>query len=302
MTTTWLDGRSGRPGGGGALRRLIARNTTALAAPGAHDGMSAVLARRAGFEALYLSGAALSASMALPDLGLLTLEDVTRRAREVVRASGLPLIVDCDTGFGEALNVMHTVRSLEEAGAACVQIEDQQFPKKCGHLNDKRLIPVEDMCRKVAAARSAATDIIICARTDAAASSLDDAIARAKRYAEAGAELLFVEALTSIDHIKRVRAELKGPLLANMTEFGRTPQLSVAQWQEFGYEVVIFPVSEFRIAARAIERFYADLHEHGHVQKTLPGMMTRAELYDTIGYYDYEALDASVARTVLEDK
>jgi methylisocitrate lyase len=301
MTTTWLDGRSGRPGGGGALRRLIARGT-ALAAPGAHDGMSALLARRAGFEALYLSGAALSASMALPDLGLLTLEDVARRAREVVRASGLPLIVDCDTGFGEALNVMHTVRSLEEAGAACIQIEDQQFPKKCGHLNDKRLIPVEDMCRKVAAARSAASDLVICARTDAAASSLDDAIARAKRYAAAGAELLFVEALTSIEHIKRVRAEVSGPLLANMTEFGRTPQLSVAQWQEFGYEVVIFPVSEFRIAARATERFYADLHQHGHVQNTLPGMMTRAELYDTIGYYDYEALDASIARTVLEEK
>jgi len=301
MTTGWLDGRSGRPRGGGALRDLISRRT-ALAAPGAHDGMSALLARRAGFEAIYLSGAALSASMALPDLGLLTLEDVTRRAREAVRASGLPLIVDCDTGFGEALNVMHTVRSLEEAGAACIQIEDQQFPKKCGHLNDKRLIPAEDMCRKVAAARSAASELVICARTDAAASSLDDAIARANRYAEAGAELIFVEALTSIEHIRRVRAEIKGPLLANMTEFGRTPQLSVAQWQDFGYQVVIFPVSEFRIAARAIERFYADLHKHGHAQNTLPAMMTRAELYDAIGYYDYEALDASIARTVLEDK
>ena len=301
MKTQWLDGRTGRTGGGAALRRLIARKT-ALAAPGAHDGMSAMLAARAGFEALYLSGAALSASMALPDLGLLTLEDVTRRAREVVRASGLPLIVDCDTGFGEALNVMHTVRCLEEAGAACMQIEDQQFPKKCGHLNDKRLIPAEDMCRKVAAARSAASDLVICARTDAAASSLDDAIARANRYAEAGAGLLFVEALTSIDHVRRVRAEVKGPLLANMTEFGRTPQLSLQQWQELGYEVVIFPVSEFRIAARATERFFADLHQTGHVQKTLPDMMSRAELYDAIGYYDYEALDSSIARTVLENE
>jgi methylisocitrate lyase len=301
MTTTWLDGRSGRTGGGAALRRLLARKT-ALAAPGAHDGISALLARRAGFEALYLSGAALSASMALPDLGLLTLEDVTRRAREVVRASGLPLIVDCDTGFGEALNVMHTVRCLEEAGAACMQIEDQQFPKKCGHLNDKRLIPAEDMCRKVAAARSAAFDLVICARTDAAASSLDDAIARANRYAEAGAELIFVEALTSIEHIKRVRAEVAAPLLANMTEFGRTPQLSLQQWGDYGYEVVIYPVSEFRIAARAIERFYSNLHEKGQAQDSLPDMMTRAELYDAIGYYDYEALDASIVRTVLEDK
>jgi methylisocitrate lyase len=158
------------------------------------------------------------------------------------------------------------------------------------------------MCRKVAAARSAASDLMICARTDAAASSLDDAIARAKRYGEAGAELLFVEALTSIDHIKRVRDEIKGPLLANMTEFGRTPQLSLQEWQDHGYEVVIFPVSEFRIAARATERFFADLRKHGHVQLTISEMMTRSELYETIGYYDYEALDASIVRTVLEDK
>ena len=300
MSTTWLDGRTGRSSRAADLRRLIAGRAT-VAAPGAHDGLSAVLARRAGFEALYLSGAALSASMALPDLGLITLEDVARRAREIVRASGLPLIVDCDTGFGEALNVMHAVRCLEEVGAACMQIEDQQFPKKCGHLNDKRLIPVEDMCRKVAAARSAASDLVICARTDAAASSLDDALMRAKRYAEAGAELIFVEALTSPDHIRRVRAEIKAPLLANMTEFGRTPQLSLSEWHDFGYEVVIFPVSEFRIAARAVERFYADLHRNGEVKNTLPDMMTRAELYDVIGYYDYEALDASIARTVLDE-
>jgi methylisocitrate lyase len=301
MSTEWLDGRTSRSGRGGLLRRLITNRTT-IAVPGAHDGMSALLARRAGFEALYLSGAALSASMALPDLGLLTLEDVTRRAREVVRASGLPLIVDCDTGFGEALNVMHAVRCLEEAGAACIQIEDQQFPKKCGHLNDKRLIPADDMCRKIAAARSAASDLVICARTDAAASSFDDAIARAKRYAEAGAELIFVEALASLEHIRRVRAEIAAPLLANMTEFGRTPQLALGEWRELGYEVVIFPVSEFRVAARATERFYADLRRNGHVRDTLPDMMTRAALYEVIGYYDYEALDTSIARTVLEEK
>jgi methylisocitrate lyase len=298
MTTTWLDGASGRPGGAAALRRLIAGGT--VAAPGAHDGLSALLARRAGFAALYLSGAALTASMALPDLGLITLADVAQRAREIVRASGLPLIVDCDTGFGEALNVMHAVRCLEEVGAACMQIEDQQFPKKCGHLNDKRLIPVDDMCRKVAAARKAATDLVICARTDAGAASLDDAIGRANRYAEAGAELIFVEALTSVEQIRQVRAAIKAPLLANMTEFGRTPQLSLQQWGEFGYEVVIFPVSEFRIAARATERFYAGLHRNGDVKDALSAMMTRAELYDAIGYYDYEALDASIARTVLD--
>ena len=296
MTTTWLDGGAGRASGG--LRRLIAAGTTAV--PGAHDGISALLARRAGFEALYLSGAALSASMALPDLGLITLEDVSGRAREIVRAADLPLVVDCDTGFGEALNVMHAVRCLEEVGAACLQIEDQQFPKKCGHLNDKRLVPVEDMCRKVAAARKAATDLVICARTDAAAGSLGDAIARARRYAEAGADLIFVEALASRDDVRRVRDEIKAPLLANMTEFGRTPPLPLAEWREFGYEIVIFPVSAFRLAARTMESFYGELRRKGHAQDLLPAMMTRAALYDTIGYYDYEALDASIAKTVLD--
>ncbi|HUI97293.1 MAG TPA: isocitrate lyase/phosphoenolpyruvate mutase family protein, partial [Xanthobacteraceae bacterium] len=134
----------------------------------------------------------------------------------------------------------------------------------------------------------------------AGAASLDDAIGRAKRYAEAGAELIFVEALTSVEQIRRVRAEIEAPLLANMTEFGRTPQLSLQEWRDFGYQVVIFPVSELRIAARAVERFYEDLHRNGHVKNTLPAMMTRAELYDAIGYYDYEALDASIARTVLD--
>jgi methylisocitrate lyase len=263
--------------------------------------MAALLARQAGFEALYLSGAALSASMAQPDLGLLTLDDVARKTREIVRAADLPLIVDCDTGFGEALNVMHAVRTLEEIGAACIQIEDQHFPKKCGHLNDKKLVPVEEMCRKIAAAKKAASDLVVCARTDAAGGSLDDAITRARRYREAGADVIFVEALTSRDDIARVRAEVAGPLLANMTEFGRTPQLSLKEWDAAGFELVIFPVSSFRIAAGAMQRFYASLHRNGDAREMLPDMMTRAALYDTIGYYDYEALDASIARTVLPE-
>jgi methylisocitrate lyase len=298
MTVPWLERPRSPQSAGARLRSLIA-GKTAIAVPGAHDGMAAVLARQAGFEALYLSGAALSASMALPDLGLLTLDDVARKTREIVRAADLPLIVDCDTGFGEALNVMHAVRTLEEIGAACIQIEDQHFPKKCGHLNDKKLVPVEEMCRKIAAAKKAASDLVICARTDAAGSSLDDAITRARRYREAGADVIFVEALTSRDDIARVRAEVAGPLLANMTEFGRTPQLSLKEWDAAGFELVIFPVSSFRIAAGAVQRFYASLHRSGDAREMLPDMMTRAALYDTIGYYDYEALDASIARTVL---
>jgi len=300
MRVTWLERPRNPETAATRLRNLIARKT-AIAVPGAHDGMSALLARQAGFEALYLSGAALSASMALPDLGLLTLDDVSRKAREIVRASDLPLIVDCDTGFGEALNVMHAVCTLEEIGVACIQIEDQQFPKKCGHLNDKKLVPVEEMCRKVTAAKKASTDLLICARTDAAGGSLDDAITRARRYREAGADVIFVEALTSRDDITRVREQLAAPLLANMTEFGRTPQLSLNEWDAAGFELVIFPVSSFRIAAKAMQRFYASLHRNGDVKEILPEMMTRTALYGTISYYDYEALDASIARTVLPE-
>jgi methylisocitrate lyase len=298
MAIPWLERPRSAQSAAARLRTLVA-SKSALAVPGAYDGLSALLARQAGFEALYLSGAALSASMALPDLGLITLDDVARKAREIVRAADLPLIVDCDTGFGETLNVMQAVHTLEEIGAACIQIEDQQFPKKCGHLNDKRLVPVEEMCRKVAAAKKAASELLICARTDAAAGSLDDAIMRALRYLDAGADVIFVEALTSREDIARVRAQVPALLLANMTEFGRTPQLSLEDWAAAGFELVIFPVSSFRIAAGAVQRFYESLHRNGDVKEMLPQMMTRAALYDIIGYYDYEALDASIARTVL---
>ncbi len=299
MSVDWLDGANApnlRP----AQRLRALMQSKGNAAVGAHDGMSALLAKEAGFDALYLSGAALSASMALPDLGLLTMEDVVRRCREIVRAAGLPLIVDCDTGFGEVLNVMRTVRELEDAGAAAIQIEDQQFPKKCGHLNDKKLVSMEDMCRKVAAARRAASSLVVCARTDAAAVSLDEAIERAKAYRQAGAELIFVEALGTREAIARVRREIDAPLLANMTEFGRTPQIPLAEWAEAGYEVVIYPVSAFRVMSQAAATFYRSLKADGDASAHLPGMMTRAELYTRIRYSDYEALDSSIAKTVLE--
>ena len=300
MTATWLDRPRSAESAASRLRALVERRS-ACAAPGAYDGISALLAKQAGFEALYLSGAAFSASMALPDLGLFTLGEVANKAREIVRASDLPLIVDCDTGFGEALNVMHTVRVMEEVGAACVQIEDQQLPKKCGHLNDKRLVPMEEMCRKVAAAKRASTGILICARTDAAASSLDDALTRATAYHRAGADIIFLEALSTRQDIVRTRTAIKAPLLANMTEFGRTPQLSLKDWDEAGYELVIFPASAFRVATGAVQRFYASLRRDGHVKEHLPHMMTRAELYDTIGYYDYEALDSTLIQSVVRE-
>ena len=296
MSADWLSG-AGRPDAAG-LKALSAAGR-AVAVAGAWDGMSAALASQAGFRALYLSGAALSASMALPDLGLLTLDDVWRAARTVVRASGLPLIVDCDTGFGEALNIMRTVRELESVGVACIQIEDQQLPKKCGHLNDKRLVSADDMCRKVAAAKRAAHSALICARTDAASVSLEEAIVRARRYVDAGADIIFVEALTTVDDIRRVRGEIDAPLLANMTEFGRTPQITLLEWEKLGYNLVIYPVSALRVASRAMEKFYRALAAEGSAQAFLTEMMTRAELYERIGYFDYEELDGQIARTVL---
>lgn len=300
MTVNWLEAPDDSKAHRGTQLRTLLKAGKTIPAVGAHDGISALLAKQAGFEVLYLSGGALSASKALPDLGLLTAEDVTRAARDLVRASDLPVIVDCDTGFGEALNVMRAVRELEEVGVACLQIEDQQFPKKCGHLNDKRLVPVGDMCRKIAAARKASGNMVVCARTDAAAESIDDAIVRANHYVEAGADLIFVEALTNEDDILKVRDRCAAPLLANMTEFGRTPQIPISEWQRYGYEVVIYPVSEFRVAIKAVQEFYASLKARGDVSEFLPRMMTRGEMYDTIQYYDYETLDELIVRTVLD--
>jgi len=270
-----------------------------LQMPGAYNGLSALQAREQGFEALYLSGAAMSASMGLPDLGILTIDDVSFFIRQVARASSLPVLVDGDTGYGEALNVMHMVRSFEDAGAAAVHLEDQQLPKKCGHLNDKRLVSPTEMAAKIAAAARARRHLFIIARTDAAASEgLDGAVARAKLYVEAGADAVFPEALTSEEMFRSFAARVKAPLLANMTEFGRTPAFTAQQFEAMGYAMVIWPVSALRMAARAHENLYAALKRDGGVQNVMDGMQTRQELYRTIGYDEYEQLDESIIRSV----
>ena len=284
-----------------------ARFRAALARPGilqlprAHNGMAALQARAAGFQALYLSGAAMTASMGLPDLGIITVDEVAFFIRQIARASGLPLLVDGDTGYGEALNVMHMVRVFEEAGAGAVHLEDQLLPKKCGHLNDKRLAAPADMVAKVAAAARARRDLVVIARTDAAASEgIEGAVARAKLYVEAGADAIFPEALTSVDMFREVRARLPGvKLLANMTEFGRTPALTAEAFQELGYDMVIWPVSSLRVANRAQERLYAAIARDGSPAAMIPQMQTRAERYDLIGLNAFEALDASIAQSVL---
>ena len=271
--------------------------------PGAHNGMAALQARSAGFEGLYLSGAAMTASMGLPDLGIITVDEVAFFIRQIVRASGLPLLVDGDTGYGEALNVMHMVRVFEEAGAGAVHIEDQLLPKKCGHLNDKKLADAHDMAAKVAAAARARRHLYLIARTDAAASEgIDGAVARAKLYLEAGADAIFPEALNTAEMFREFARRVPGvPLLANMTEFGRTPFFTAAEFEAMGYRMVIWPVSSLRVANRAQETLYAALARDDGTHAMVDQMQTRAELYGTIGLAAYEALDASIVATVIPE-
>ena len=296
---TWLTQADRTASAGERLAKLWLRPGI-LKIPGAHNGLAAMLARRAGFEALYLSGAALSASMGLADLGIMTVEELTMFARMICRAVGLPLIVDADTGYGGILNVMRVVRELEDAGAAAIQIEDQLLPKKCGHLNDKRLATPEEAAARIAAASRARGSVRIIARTDAAASEgIEGALKRARLYLEAGADAIFPEALTDADMFRRFAREIRAPLLANMTEFGRTPYFDAQQFREFGFKMVIWPVSSLRVAAKAIGDLYAELKAKGTAEAMLDRMQTRAELYETIGYSDYEGLDASVAASIV---
>jgi methylisocitrate lyase len=285
----------------GARYRALLEKGGILQMPGAHNGLAALQAKQTGFDALYLSGAGMSASMGLPDLGVITVDEVCFFIRQVARASGLPVLVDGDTGYGEALNVMHMVRAFEEAGAAAVHIEDQLLPKKCGHLNDKRLAEPQDMAAKIAAAAKARRHLYIIARTDAAANEgMDGAVARARRYIEAGADAIFPEALTNAEMFRAFAKAMPGvKLLANMTEFGRTPFFTASEFADMGYSMVIWPVSALRVANKAQEKLYAAIKRDGGTQKMLDQMQTRAELYETIGYHDYEALDASLVRTVI---
>jgi len=281
------------------FRRLVERPGI-LQLPGAYNGLSALQAKAAGFEGLYLSGAAMSAQMGLPDLGVLTIDDVCFFTRQIARVAQLPILVDGDTGFGEALNVMHMVRSFEEAGAGAVQIEDQLLPKKCGHLSDKKLASATDMAAKVAAAAKARKHLYIIARTDGLErEGLDGAIARAKLYVEAGADAIFPEALNDAEAFARFSAEVKVPLLANMTEFGKTPFMTAQQFEQLGYKMVIWPVSALRVAAKAHEELYASIRAEGWTKPMVERMQTRAELYATIGYHDYEALDGTIAQSVV---
>jgi methylisocitrate lyase len=278
------------------FRDLLARGGI-LQIPGAHNGMAALQARAAGFEAVYLSGAAMSASMGLPDIGLITVQDVCFFVRQVARP-GLPVLVDADTGFGGPLQVMQAVRALQDAGAAALHIEDQLPAKKCGHLDGKRLVAAGEMAARIAAARRAAGDLVVIARTDAVAvEGLEAAIARARTYLEAGADAIFPEALTSVAMLRAFAEALPDtPLLANMTEFGRTPHLTANEFEALGYAMVIWPVSTLRVANKAQERLYAAIRRDGEARALIPDMQTRDELYALLDLAGWEALESDLAQ------
>lgn len=263
--------------------------------PGTFNALTARLAERLGFPAIYLSGGALSAGWAgLPDIGLLSLTEFVEQAAVLARASSLPLLCDADTGFGEAINAERTVRLFEEAGAAGIHLEDQILPKRCGHLSGKGLVDTSSMVAKLRAAVSARRDgdFVIIARTDArSVEGFDAAVARAREYVAAGADMIFPEALESREEFARFAELVPGPKLANMTEFGRSPLLGLTDLAEIGYRAALYPLTAFRAAMRAAEMTLRHLRDHGTQQELLGRMQTRAELYDLLGYTDWERRD-----------
>ncbi len=277
---------------GRRLRNAWQANTIAI--PGAFNALTAKLIERLGFQAVYLSGGALSAAAGVPDVGLLTLNEFTDEARRLASATSLPLLCDADTGFGEALNVERTVRLFESAGAAGIHLEDQLFPKRCGHLSGKTLVEPAVMAAKIRAACAAKReqDFVIIARTDArGVTNFDDAVRRAKLYISAGADAIFPEALETLEEFARFAKEVPVPLLANMTEFGKGPLLTLNELSTLGYKMVLYPLTAFRSAMKAAEETLRQLQTAGHQRDSLPRMLTRAELYDLLEYSGYEERD-----------
>ncbi|HET6369589.1 MAG TPA: methylisocitrate lyase [Nitrospiria bacterium] len=283
---------------GHRLKELIQRKIVVL--PGVYNAFTALLVEAAGFEGAYASGAGLANGVAgVPDIGILSREEVARQVAYITDAIRIPLLVDADTGFGGPLQVMRTVRIFARLGAAGIQIEDQTDPKRCGHLSGKSLISTREMVQKIRAAVRARGDsgLLVVARTDArGVEGFGAATARAKAYQEAGADIIFPEALESAEEFERFAKEVQGPLLANMTEFGKTPYLSVQAFAEMGYAIVVFPMSLFRVMAKAGEALLADLKILGTQQPWLERMQTRAELYRLVRYEEYEKMDKDLSR------
>jgi methylisocitrate lyase len=280
------------PSPGLQLRRAWTKQP--IAVPGVFDALVARQAEQLGFSAIYLSGAALSAGAGLPDVGLLSVAEFVERARTITQATSLPLLCDADTGFGEALNVERTVRLFESAGVAGIHLEDQELPKRCGHLSGKHLVEPQIMTAKIRAAVAARrdTDFVIIARTDArGVTSLDDAVHRAQEYLAAGADAIFPEALESAEEFAAFAQKVRGPLLANMTEFGRSPILDFGELANMGYRMILYPLSAYRSALKAAQLTLMSIKGQGHQRDRLSQMVTRDELYGLLQYKDFEERD-----------
>ncbi len=265
--------------------------------PGAHAPLVSLEVERHGFDGIYISGAALSADLGLPDIGLTTLSEVSQRGRQIARVTSLPSLIDIDTGFGEPMNAARTVKELEELGISGCHLEDQENPKRCGHLDNKSLVSRDDMARKIMAATDARTDpnFLLFARTDARASEgMDAAIDRAKAYVDAGADAVFPEAMEGEKEFEIFRKAIDVPMMANMTEFGKSPLLSATQLENLGYNLVIYPATTLRLAMGAIQVGLAEIAETGTQSGLMERLHTRKELYDLIRYEDYNNYDQSV--------
>ena len=267
-----------------------------LVAPGAYDALTARLLEQAGFEAVYRGGyAASAAAFALPDLGITTLTDMVDHARRMTSAITVPVIADADTGYGEVPQVIHTVHELERAGVAAIQFEDQVFPKRCGHMEGKKVIPAEEMVVKVRAALDARRnpETVIIARSDATAvTGLDDAIARSRMYADAGADVIFIDAPTSEDDLKAIAAGgINAVLMVNISEYGKTPDLGAQRFEELGFGLVIYPSSTLSAAAQSTKELAAALMAEGSTVSSVPRMMPFDEINDILGKDEWDSLE-----------
>ncbi|MBM9466581.1 methylisocitrate lyase [Nakamurella leprariae] len=280
-----------------AFREALASGRL-LQFPGAFNALSAMLIAEQGFDGVYISGAVLSAELGLPDVGMTTATEVSQRAATIARNTSLPTMVDADTGWGGPVNVARTVQTFEDAGLSGLHLEDQEDPKRCGHLEGKSLVSTDDMLIRIRAAVRGRRDpdFVICARTDArAVEGLDAAIDRAKAYVDAGADMIFVEALTGKADYERFRAAVDVPLLANMTEFGKTPLFTATELADLGVNVVIYPVTLLRLAMGAAEAGLAEIRSAGTQQGVVDRMQTRKRLYELLGYDEYATFDARLA-------
>lgn len=280
---------------GKVLRSLLAAKEI-LVAPGAHDVLTAKIIEKAGFQAVYMTGYGQAAShLGTADVGLMTMSEMLTRANNFASAVNIPVIADGDTGFGNAINVMRTVRQYEMAGVAAIQLEDQVAPKKCGHMTGRQVIPVDEMVGKIRAAVEARQnpDFVIIARTDARTiHGIDEAIHRAKAYEEAGADIIFVESPESVEEMKRITSGFNVPVLANMVEGGRTPLLSARELEDLGYDLVIFPTASTYMAAQAMKNLMEELMKTGSTENLIPAMISFPEFNELIGLTEIRELEA----------